>query len=242
MGRTTRGGPPMMSPLVLIPGMMCDARLFGPQIAALCARWPLHLPPITQHETVEELASAILSDAPPYFALAGLSMGGIVAMEVFAQAPGRVARMALLDTNPKAETDEIAARRAPQIERVRSGHLPVVMRDEVMPHYLAEGCSRRDDILGLCTDMAMSLGPDVFARQSRALRSRPDRQQVLARIDVPTLILCGAEDRLCPPSRHTLMHDLIPGSRLIVIENAGHLPTLEQPEKTTAEFIRWLEE
>jgi pimeloyl-ACP methyl ester carboxylesterase len=90
-------------------------------------------------------------------------------------------------------------------------------------------------------DMALGLGPEVFARQSLALATRPDSQKTLGAWRGPTLILMGEEDRLCPRDRHDLMHDLIPGSRLAIIPGAGHRPTLEQPEKTNAELIRWLE-
>jgi pimeloyl-ACP methyl ester carboxylesterase len=228
-----------MTPLVLLPGMMCDARLFGPQIAGLSGR-TLHFPPLTGADTVQGLAAQILHDAPPRFALAGLSMGGIVAMEVVAQAPDRVTHLALLDTNPKAETPQVQARRAPQIEKVQAGGLEAVMRDEMKPNYLTNG-PNRTAILDLCMDMARSLGPQAFVSQSRALRARPDQQESLARVTVPTLILCGRDDTLCPVDRHELMHALIPHSTLHIIENAGHLPTLEQPDQTTAALRHWLE-
>jgi pimeloyl-ACP methyl ester carboxylesterase len=228
-------------PLVLLPGMMCDARLFGPQIDAFSRVCAVHIAPITGHDTTAALAAEVLAHAPPRFALAGLSMGGIVAMEIMAQAPERVAKLAFLDTNPRAETPEIQAKREPQMARVREGHLAAVMRDEMKPHYLADGPNRQA-VLDLCMDMALALGPDVFLRQSTALRDRPDRQEILRAVRVPTLILCGREDRLCPLKRHELMHGLIPRSRLAVIEGAGHLPTLEQPVETNAELSRWLSE
>ena len=228
-----------MTPLVFIPGMMCDARLYAPQIASLNRR-PVMVAPCTEAETVEALATLTLAAAPPRFALAGLSMGGIVAMEVVRQAPGRVERLCLMDTNPKAEAEAIRSARVPQVERALSGSLAAVMRDEMKPNYLAES-EGRDDILDLCMKMALALGPEVFARQSRALASRPDQQATLAAYHGPTLILCGAEDRLCPLHRHELMHSLMPQSRLAVIDGAGHLPTLEQPEATTAELRRWLD-
>jgi pimeloyl-ACP methyl ester carboxylesterase len=229
-----------VTPLVLIPGMMCDARLFGPQCNALSRRRTLHLAPITAHDTIEALATDILRHAPPRFALLGLSMGGIVAMEIVARAPERVDRLALLDTNPRAETPEVRARREPQIAKARAGRLREVMRDEMKPNYLADG-PRRQDILDLCMAMALALGPEVFERQSRALGSRPDQQETLARVAVPTLILMGEHDILCPRDRHELMHALIPGSRLEIVEGAGHLPTLERPEATTEAIARWLE-
>lgn len=230
----------MPLPLVLLPGMMCDARLFAPQIAALSATRAIHVAPLTDHDTTAALADAVLADAPPRFALAGLSMGGIVAMEIMARAPARVARLALLDTNPRAETPAMQARRAPQIAAAERGDLARVMREEMKPNYLADGPGQRA-ILDLCMEMALALGPQVFIRQSRALRDRPDRQDRLRAVTVPTLVLCGAEDRLCPLDRHVLMRDLIPGAQLAVIPGAGHLPTLEQPDRTTAALADWLD-
>lgn len=217
--------------------MMCDARLFGPQSDAM----PLTVLPITGAETVHALAAEVLARAPDRFALGGLSMGGIVAMEVVRQAPDRVAGLALMDTNPLAEADAVKARRQPQMDKAAAGGLAAVMRDEMKPNYLTDGPDRAA-ILDLCMDMALDLGPDVFIRQSRALRDRPDQCETLRGFDRPALVLCGRDDGLCPVSRHELMHDLLPNSTLTVIEGAGHLPTLEQPEKTTQALRRWLEE
>jgi pimeloyl-ACP methyl ester carboxylesterase len=228
-----------MTPLVLIPGMMCDARLWGGFPATLPPRAVVHHLP-TGAESMALLARALLAKAPPRFALAGLSMGGILAMEVLAQAPGRVERLALLDTNPRAEMPEVQARREPQIARVRADGLRAVMAAELVPNYLADPTDTATQ--DLCLDMAMSLGPEVFARQSRALRDRADRQAVLAAFTGPALVLMGAEDRLCPRDRHDLMHGLMPQSRLVIVEGAGHLPPLERPKETTAALLRWLEE
>lgn len=228
-----------MTPLVLIPGMMCDARLWRGFPATLLPRPVLHYLP-TSAETMADLARDLLAGAPPCFALAGLSMGGILAMEVLARAPERVERLALLDTNPRAELPEVQARRDPQIAHVLSGGLQTVMRDEMVPNYLADPAdtATRD----LCMDMALALGPQVFARQSRALRDRADRQEVLAAFGGPALVLMGAKDRLCPRDRHDLMHRLMPQSRLVIVEGAGHLPPLERPTETTAALLRWLED
>lgn len=230
-----------MIPLILLPGMMCDARLFGPQIESFSGRVPVMTFPLCQQDTVQAMAADILDNAPPVFALAGLSMGGIVAMEVVRQAPDRVARLALLDTNPLAEKPEVKARRGPQMAAVRDGRLWHVMRDEMKPNYLADG-PRQGAILDLCMAMATDLGPDVFLRQSRALMDRPDQTRTLQAYPGPSLVLCGREDGLCPVERHELMRDLLPASRLQIIENAGHLPTLEKPNETTAALIRWLED
>lgn len=226
-----------MIPLVLIPGMMCDARMWGGIEATLGVPILHHLP--TQAETMAHLAALFLADAPPRFALAGLSMGGILAMEILRQAPERVSRLALLDTNPRAENAEVQARRAPQIARALGGKLESVMRDDMKPNYLAPGPGKAA-ILDLCMDMALSLGPDVFARQSRALRDRPDQQATLAAFSGPSLVLMGAADRLCPLDRHQLMHQLMPQSRLHIIPGAAHLPPLERPTETAAALRDWL--
>lgn len=236
----------MPAPLLLIPGMMCDGRLYEPQIAAFSGQYPVHLAPITAHDDVDALTDEILRNAPDTFALAGLSMGGIVAMAIMAQAPSRVHRLALLDTNPRAELEEIKARRQPQIDQVMANGssdlagLKAVLTNQMIPHY-QHSDHRKSEIDELCVDMAITLGPKVFERQSLALRDRPGREQTLSRVNVPTLILTGEDDRLCPMDRHTQMHELVKGSELVVIEKAGHLTTLEQPEATNVALRRWLE-
>lgn len=230
-----------MTPLVLLPGMMCDGRLFGPQIAALGNRRAIHLAPITEYASIAELAAAVLRHAPPRFALAGLSMGGVVAMEIAAQAPDRVDRLALLDTNPLAEPPGNRALREAQIKRARDGDLRGVIRDEMKPNYLADGPDTQP-MLDLCMEMALDLGTEVFVRQSQALRDRTDRQDLLRGLRVKTLVLCGRDDRLCPVERHALIQRLIAGSTLEVIDGAGHLPTLELPDATTRALRRWLED
>lgn len=226
-----------MMPLLLIPGMMCDARMWGdlPTQLGIDVR---HAVPVAG-ERVQDMAAAILHDAPSRFALAGLSMGGIVAMEILRQAPARVARLALLDTNPRAETPEAQARRAPQVARALSGKLEAVIRDEMKPNYLADSPDPQP-ILDLCMQMALSLGPQVFARQSHALGDRPDQCATLAAFKGPALVLMGVADRLCPRDRHDQMHALMPQSRLVIIPDAGHLPSLENPAATLTALSDWL--
>ncbi|TMM50858.1 alpha/beta fold hydrolase [Sulfitobacter sabulilitoris] len=229
----------MAEPLVLLPGMMCDARLYGPQIAELSADTAVMVAPITNGERIEEIASSLLDQLPQRFALAGLSMGGIVAMELLRRAPDRITRIALMGTSPLAETPQIAAAREPNIVAARTGRLAQVMRDEMKPHYLAPGAAR-DEVLDLVVDMAETLGPEVFVRQSRALQRRRDQQATLRRCKVPALVLCGAHDALCPVKRHSFMAELIPYAKLVVLDHAGHLPTLELPAETTRALRDWM--
>lgn len=231
----------MAEPLVLLPGMMCDARLFGPQIAELSADIAVMVAPVTQGERIEEIASGLLDLLPKRFALAGLSMGGIVAMELLRRAPDRVSRIALLDTNPLAEIPAVAADREPQIVKARAGRLMEVMADEMKPNDLAPG-PHRADVLDLVMDMAETLGPEVFIRQSRAMQRRRDQQAVLRKCRAPALVLCGAHDQISPVKRHTFMAELIPYAELVVLEHSGHLPTLEQPEETTAAIRKWMQQ
>ncbi len=229
----------MNEPLVFLPGMMCDARLFTPQLAAFSYQRTVSVSPLINHDSMELLAEEVLATAPEKFALLGLSLGGIVAMEVIRQAPKRISRLALLDTNPLAELPEVSANREPQIKAVGQGKLRAIMRDEMKPNYLSDGPDKTK-ILDLCMAMAKTLGAEVFVRQSRALQKRPDQQDNLPAITVPTLVLCGRDDRLCPLERHIMMRDLIPGARLSVLENASHLPTLENPDDTNKAISQWL--
>ncbi|MEM9638640.1 MAG: alpha/beta fold hydrolase [Pseudomonadota bacterium] len=229
----------MAEPLVFLPGLMCDARLFGPQIAALSSDTSVMVAPVTQGERIEEIASGLLDQMPSRFALAGLSMGGIVAMEILRRAPDRVTRIALMDTNPLAETPQVAAAREPQIVAARTGRMLDVMREEMKPNYLAPG-PHKQSVLDLVMDMADALGPEVFVRQSRALQRRRDQQSTLRKCKVPALVLCGAHDALCPVKRHEFMSELIPYATLRVLEHAGHLPTLEQPDETTQALRDWM--
>ncbi|MEX1214949.1 alpha/beta fold hydrolase [Saccharospirillum sp.] len=229
-----------LTPLLLLPGMMCDARLFTPQVNRFSAERAVQVACLTRHNRVEQMAQAVLASAPERFALAGLSMGGIVAMEVVRQAPQRVAGLALLDTNPLAEDARVQASRGPQMKTAAAGGLLDMLVERVFPNYLAAG-AEQEAMLATCFAMAETLGAGVFIRQSQALMHRPDQTDTLRRFTVPTLILCGDEDRLCPVSRHTLMKELMPHARLHIIPGAGHLTTLEKPTDTNDAMAQWLE-
>lgn len=229
-----------MRNVVFLPGMMCDERLFVPQHAALASRFNVHHIALTGSNTVTGLAEKALREAPQSFALAGLSMGGIVAMEMLRLAPQRVERLALMDTNALADPPETRAIRNRQISDVRAGKLQVVMRDELKPNYLAEG-PHRNQILDLCMEMATGLGAEVFIAQSMALRDRADQRETLRRCAVPALVVRGEVDTLCSLEKHQIIRDCIPGSQFVIIPDAGHLPTLENPKPANEALLTWLD-
>lgn len=230
----------MNEPLVFLPGHMCDGRLFANQIEAFSSKRAVHLANFARGATIAEFAANALASAPPRFVLCGLSMGGIVAMEIMRTAADRVAGLVLMDTNHRAETRDGAEARKRRIALAKRGELASVVRDEMKPAYLAEG-PRNDLILELVMAMAMSLGGQVFERQARAIMSRPDQSETLRRAAVPTLVICGEEDKLCSLRTHEDMAGLIPGSKLEVVQGAGHLVPLEQPGRTNELISDWLE-
>ena len=230
-----------MSCVVLLPGMMCDARLWRQQAIALeAAGHDVQIGDLTGGASISAIASRVLENCPARFALAGLSMGGIVAFEMWRQDSQRISHLALLDTNPHAETATRRAMRADEIAGARAGRLRELVVEEMKPRYLAAHQRDNVQLRELVTSMALDLGAGVFERQSIAIRDRSESTQMLESISVPALVLRGREDDLCPLAYHLLMAERIPYADLVVLANAGHLPPLEQPEATSLELLRWL--
>ncbi|MEM6460492.1 MAG: alpha/beta fold hydrolase [Pseudomonadota bacterium] len=226
--------------LLLLPGMMCDERLFAPQIEAFGASFDVIVPPLAQ-DSIRAMAEAVLAAAPPgRLNVAGLSMGGIVAMMMADLAPDRVTRLALLDTNHYADAPERFEIRKRQIEAVHQGQLRDVIVDEMKPAYLAPENRDNRKLLDLLVDMALSVGAETFVAQSVALRDRPDQTAVLRRFEGAALVLCGESDMLCPPDRHREMADLIGDCELVFVPGAGHIATLENPDAVNAAVADWL--
>ncbi len=167
-----------MTPVVMIPGMMCDERIFAHQIKELGTDTEVYIADISKYSSIQELASDVLENSPPKFFLVGHSMGGIVAMEMCSQEPDRIEKLVIMDSNPKPELEETKLKREPQIRNVISGNLAQVMKEEMKPNYLADSYKQKD-ILNTCMEMALTLGPEVFVRQSRALQGRDDQQTLL---------------------------------------------------------------
>jgi pimeloyl-ACP methyl ester carboxylesterase len=229
----------LKTPLLLLPGLLCDAALWQPQIAGLGDIATSIVCDLTRHDTMAAMAASVLAGAPEYFSLAGLSMGGYVAQEVMRQAPTRVRRLALLDTSARADTDEQRTRRHGLIELARTGDFKGVT-PRLLPLFLHPDRLTDEPLVRTITEMTARVGRDAFLRQQAAIMGRPDGRPDLARIPCPTLILCGREDVLTPLAAHEEMAAAIPGARLTVIEQCGHLTTLERPEAVNAALREWL--
>ncbi|OHE89931.1 MAG: alpha/beta hydrolase [Lysobacterales bacterium RIFOXYA1_FULL_68_6] len=231
---------PMLSlPLVLLPGLLCDARLWRDPAAALADLAPVHHADLTQDDSVAGMAARVLDAAPPVFALAGLSMGGYVAFEILRQAPQRVARLALLDTSARTDPPKRRAVRKAGLALAEAGRFAGVTR-KLLPQLVHE--SRVDGEVGEAVmAMAQRVGRDAFLRQQRAILDRPDSLPLLPTIAVPTLIGVGEDDRMTLPEESRLLHERIPGARLHVFARCGHLPPMEVPQETTAVLRDWLQ-
>ena len=228
----------MSEAVAFLPGLMCDTRLFAAQAEALGRERAVIQAPL-RGDRIEEIASTLLDALPRRVALVGHGMGGNVALEIVRRAPDRVARLCLMDTQPLAETPARAAERELLIARVRAGRLDEVMREELRAELFAPGPDRLH-LQGAAREMARAMGAERFVQQSRAMMRRRDQQGELRRIKCPTLVMCGALDPLFPPKRHEFMAGLIEGARLEVIEDAGHMPSLERPEAVTDLLRDWL--
>ena len=230
----------MTEPVLLLPGLANDARVFFHQLVTLSLSRPVTVLPLVG-ALVEDMSLAVLKDAPARFALAGHGLGGTVALDVMRRAPGRVTRMILISTDPLSETPQAAAAREARMIQARAGRLREAIRGEVPPSALFDGSSRAD-VLEVLADMARVLGADAFIAQSRAIQRRPDHQKTLRRFLVPALIIGGAADPIVPPRRQDFTAELMPKGRFLRIAAAGHLPTLESPDAVSEAMDAFLDE
>ena len=226
-------------PLALLPGLLCDAALWRPQVEALADVADCWVADFTTQDSIAAMADSVLAAMPARFALAGLSMGGYVALEIMARAPERVARLALLDTRPQADAPEETKRRRGLVELAEKGQFKGVT-PRLLPLFIHEDRLEDEALTGIVTQMAQHVGKEAFIRQQRAIMGRRDQSATLVTIQVPTLVLCGREDALTPLEDHKAMAAGIAGARLVVIEDCGHLATLERPDEVNQALRAWL--
>jgi pimeloyl-ACP methyl ester carboxylesterase len=233
-----------MAPVLLIPGNMCDERLWAPIAGSLAAAGHAvrHAPRLDQG-SIAAMADAVLGEAGEAFIPIGFSMGAIVAAELARRAPERVSALGLIAYNASSDLPERAAVRPRQQEAVREGRLEELVADELKPNYLAEANRRDAALLQTVMEMARTLGPQAFVAQSEALRLRQDQRSALAELTMPVLLACGSEDRLCPPEWHRTWAGMIgSNARFCEIPAAGHLLPLEQPHALADALRGWLAE
>ena len=224
--------------VLLLPGMLCDERVWQPQCDALEADGcRVQVPRYHRFDSIAGVARGLLADAPKRFALAGHSLGGVLAFEILRQAPERVTQLILMDTNPAPADLVRENKRVEQAQRALAGAFRRVVEQELVPGYLVRG--RVDDtaIRQLLVDMALAAGAALFHAQVMALLARADSRPLLAGIRCPSLLVCGEDDRLCPPALHEAMAEQIPGAQLCVVPGAAHFPGLEQPDAVNAALL-----
>jgi pimeloyl-ACP methyl ester carboxylesterase len=226
-------------PILLIPGLGCTARLYAEQLPALWTFGPVTVADHRRADSMDAIARQILDAAPPRFALAGLSMGGYIALAIMRIASERVVRLALLDTGARSDTLEASEKRKASIALAKAGKLDEInaMLWPVLVHKDRQGDAALRKIAG---DMTLAAGAEAFIRQQTAIMTRPDSRPGLPAITCPTLILVGDGDQLTPPALSEEMASLIPGSRLVVVPDCGHLSTLERPEMVTQALVEWI--
>ncbi|HEV2161239.1 MAG TPA: alpha/beta fold hydrolase [Stellaceae bacterium] len=227
------------TPLVLLPGLLCDAALWHGQIAGLADVAESSVADLTRDDSLAAMARRVLQAAPPQFALAGLSMGGYCAFEMMRQAPERVMRLALLDTGARADTPEQVSRRRGLIELAEKGEFKGVT-PRLLPLLVHPDRLKEKELVGAVMTMAERIGKEAFLRQQKAIMGCIDSRPSLANIKCPTLVLCGREDVLTPRALAEEIAAGIPGARLDLIDHCGHLSAMERPDAVTAELRQWL--
>ena len=231
----------MKIPLVLLPGLLCDAALWEPQLSDLADIADFFVADLTDHETLADMAASVLRDAPwKEFALAGLSMGGYVAQEIVRQAPQRVKKLALLDTRSRSELPEETERRRALMKLAKSGRNFTPVTNRMLPLLVHPSRVKDAPLVKVIREMAERTGIEAYIRQQNAIIARPDYRPMLPSITCPTLLLCGRQDRLTPLDNSEQMAAAIPGAKLVVIEECGHMSTLERPEEVNRTMRKWL--
>ncbi|MGB7404978.1 MAG: alpha/beta hydrolase [Pacificimonas sp.] len=224
--------------VLMLPGNMCDARMWADlDLVIPGARFAS---PVPEGATIDAMAKHFLDAYSGMLVPIGFSMGGIVALAMAAIAPERLVGLGLLDTNPSADAPERAEQRLRQQQQARTQGLSELVADELKPNYLANQNRANARLRDIILTMAEDLGPEVFVAQSEALRSRPSYERTLDQLDIPVFVACGREDRLCTPALHAQFARRIANAQFHVVDGAGHMLPLEQPQVLTQLLNEWL--
>lgn len=229
----------MTIPVLLVPGLSCTAEAFHHQLPALWQFGPVTVANHTAGDSMATIAAAILADAPPRFALVGFSMGGYLAFEILRQAADRVLGLCLLDTSARPDSPDATEKRRAAMSLAAQGKFSLAVQQS-FPNAVHPDHVGNAELKALHVRMAMATGPETYLRQQQAIIARPDSRPGLAGIKVPTLVVVGEADAITSPELAREMAEGIPGARLAVIPNAGHMALAEQPESVTAAMVEWL--
>ena len=225
-------------PVVFLPGLLCDERLWRDQVVALSDIADPIVVDLTLDNNITDMATRILRSAPAEFALVGLSMGGYVAFEIMRRAPQRVTQLALFDTSAAPDTPDRAAQRRAAIDSLRVGRFAGVTK-KLLPQ-LVHASQAGGELGREVQTMAARVGQDAFLRQQQAILGRPDSRPCLGSITVRTLVGVGGQDVLTPPFEAIEIHVGIPGSKYYLFGDCGHLPSMEKPDEMNALLREWL--
>jgi pimeloyl-ACP methyl ester carboxylesterase len=228
-----------MTPIVLVPGMLCTTEIFASQIAALWPYGSVTVASTLEGDTIAEMATAILAAAPPRFALAGISMGGYIELEIMRQVPERVTRLALLSTEARPDTPEQTAQRRTLLAQVDTGNFETLLA-LALPAIVHPALQNDPVLRETNVRMGLTVGIERWTRQVEAVMTRIDYRPCLPAISVPTLVLVGDSDTFTPPNRSEEMAAAIPGARLVVVPECGHASTIEQPDAVNRALVEWI--
>lgn len=229
-----------MRSVILLPGLACDVTLWRDQLPALASHHAVHVSDVHfRFDTLPEMAAALLAECPGQQVLVGSSMGGMLALEAQRQAPQRVTAMALRGSSARADTPEMLQLRSDAIQLFEQGRVDDLLRANVMFAFHPDS-QRRPDLVASYLRFVGRAGAAALIRQNRAVMARIDSRPLLARVACPVLVACGEADRLTPPEHSQEIAAAIAGARLEIVPGAGHLLTIEQPERVNALLLDWL--
>ena len=226
-------------PVVLVPGLNCSPRLYAAQLPELWRFGPITVADHTRDDAMTAIAKRILDNAPQRFALAGLSMGGYIALEIMRQAPSRVAKLALLDTGGRDDPPEAQQRRRNNIAAAESGRFDEII-DLQFPLYVHPARANDGRLKAEYLAMCHEVGARGYVRQQKAIMGRADSRPLLPSIRCPTLVLVGGQDEATPPALSEEMAAAIRGARLVTVPDCGHLSTMERPQEVTHALVEWM--
>ena len=227
-------------PLILLPGLLCDDALWRHQSTHLEDFTEISIADFTTQNSIPAMARSVLDAAPERFSLAGLSMGGYVALEIMRIAGERIDRLALLDTTARDRDPGNKDRRRTMMAQAQAGKFKGIT-SRYLEAFLHPDRLADKELTGAVTDMTARVGLDAYLRQQQAIIDRQDAGDILDTIACPTLVICGRQDGLTPLAASREIAEGISGARLVVIEDCGHLPTMERPEAVSALLSYWLQ-